>query len=259
MDKENLEGLLIDYIDGRLGQSETAELEHILATDSHAKMLYNQLVQLNRVIEHASELSPSKKLAASFQHMLDEEQRAVAGNRGRQVFFSPMLSRVAAAIVLVMAGVTIGYFINQTNQQTEQLAKLEMEMRETRALMISKMDNQLSASQRMQGVNVAMNFETADDEVLRALARTMNSDPNTNVRLAAVEALGRFHEEPAVKKELISSLSTQSDPLVQIALIQLLVRIKEKAVINQLNEIIESDSSIKEVKDEAYTGILKLS
>lgn len=259
MDKQEMEGLLIEYIDGKLDDRQRKEVEGILAADPDAQLLHQQLVQLNRVIEQSSELRPSSKLATSFHQMLVDEQRSGAAPSGKQVFFTPMLSRVAAAFVLVLLGVALGYWINRTNNQHEQMAALQEEMRQTRELMMSMMDNEMSASKRMQGVTVAMNFATADDEVVRALVKAMNTDPNTNVRLAAVDALGRFHKEPAVKKELISSLSTQSDPLVQIALIQLLVRIKEKAVINQLNEIIESDSSMKEVKDEAYTGILKLS
>lgn len=87
----------------------------------------------------------------------------------------------------------------------------------------------------------------------------MMSDPNTNVRLAALDALGQFAHEPSIRKMLVRSLSSQDDPMVQIALIQLLVGLKEKAVITDLEKIIKSDDAMDAVKDEAYTGILKLS
>jgi HEAT repeat protein len=87
----------------------------------------------------------------------------------------------------------------------------------------------------------------------------MHEDPNTNVRMAALEALGKFHEEPGVRKELIHSLAIQKDPMVQIALIQLLVTIKEKSVMKDLERITKDKSTMKAVKDEAYSGILKLS
>jgi HEAT repeat protein len=79
------------------------------------------------------------------------------------------------------------------------------------------------------------------------------------VRLNALEALSRFKEEPEVKKALINALSTQKDPVIQIALIQLMVEMKEKSVVKDLERIIEDERTMRAVKDEAYSGILRLS
>jgi HEAT repeat protein len=132
-------------------------------------------------------------------------------------------------------------------------------METTKAMMMSLMDNKQSASQRLQGVNVALTIVTADDEVVKALAKRMNEDPNTNVRLAALDALGKFHEDPMVRRVLINALSNQKDPVVQIALIQLLVKMKEKGVVNDLKRIVDDEGAMEAVKDEAYAGMLELS
>jgi HEAT repeat protein len=126
-------------------------------------------------------------------------------------------------------------------------------------MMMSMIENQQSASQRMQGVNVALSIEKADDEVVAALVNTLNNDPNTNVRMAALDALSKFHREPHVRKVLIDALSNQKDPLVQIALIQLMVKMKETGVVDDLKRIVEDDETMEAVKDEAYSGILQLS
>ena len=63
----------------------------------------------------------------------------------------------------------------------------------------------------------------------------------------------------SVRKILITALSSQTDPVVQISLIQLLVRMKEKGVVKDLERIVDENKSMKAVKDEAYTGLLKLS
>ena len=47
--------------------------------------------------------------------------------------------------------------------------------------------------------------------------------------------------------------------MVQIALIQLMVKMKEKSVVNDLKKIVDDSESMKAVKDEAYSGILILS
>ena len=264
MEREKLEGLLIDFIDGRLNESERRQVKELLSSDDGVRILYEQLKQVTAAMDRSSEMKPSPKLHDEFQQMLREEQlKQNASPKQKQVFFTPSLLRVAAAVLLVMMGGAIGFWLNQHYTQQEKLAKIENEMREMREEMLSKLGNETSASQRMLGVNVALtlskNESKADDEVVHALVKAMNEDRNTNVRLAALEALSSFQEEPAVRKALIASLSKQDDPVVQIALIQLMVKMKEKGVIKDLNRIIEDNKSIQPVKDEAYSGLLKLS
>ncbi len=79
------------------------------------------------------------------------------------------------------------------------------------------------------------------------------------MRLAALDALGKFYQQAHVRKSLITSLSVQKDPVVQIALIRLLVQMKEKQIVNELEKITRDGQVMKAVKDEAHSGILKLS
>ena len=93
---------------------------------------------------------------------------------------------------------------------------------------------------------------------VKVLVKTMNEDPNTNVRMAALEALSKFHSDTDVRKALIHSLSIQKDPVVQIALIQMMVVMKEKSVVKDL-ERMSKEATMKAVKDEALAGIMRLS
>lgn len=257
MEREQLESLLIDYIDGKLSDSERASVEKVLAGDQDAYKLYEQLRHVMKAMDQSAMLEPSSRLKAAFQRALElEMQRRPAG---RQVLFTPVFLRAAAAVALVVTGVAAGYWISSQQRQQDEMVALRKEMENTKLTMQSMLGNEGSASQRLQGVNVALTMATADDEVVNALVRTLNEDPNSNVRLAALDALSKFQSESAVRKALISSLATQNDPVVQIALIQLLVRMKEKTVIKDLERIVEDEKNIKAVKDEAYNGILKLS
>jgi len=125
--------------------------------------------------------------------------------------------------------------------------------------MLSMLENQQSASQRVMGATVAYELPKADDEIVNVLSKTLNEDSNTNVRLAALEALGKFYQQDHVRKILVTSLTTQKDPVVQIALIRLLVQMKEKQIVNELQKITHDGQVMKAVKDEAHSGILKLS
>ena len=257
MEKEKLEELLIEYIDGNLSSADKVIVEQLIADSSEVQQLHKELMEVMRLMDNSKPLERLPDHESTFALNLKAEQNSV--DTTRVVKFHPVILKVAAAIALVAVGVAGGFWIKKSYQQEQELAALRKEMTETKQLMMAMLTNGQSASQRMRGVTVAMTISTADDEVVQALANTMTHDPNTNVRLAALEALSQFINEPLVRSIITSSLSTQDDPMVQIALIQLLVRLKEKNAVEDLEKIINDDKNIQAVKDEAYTGIMKLS
>lgn len=264
MDNDTLAGLIIDYIDGKLNDADRRQVEQTLNDHEGARKLYEELKEVIQVMDETPPLEPGASLKANFEKNLKAEMSGSTG--ARTIFFRPSFYRAAAAVALMVMSGAIGFWISRNNAQHEQLVKIEREMEitrkqlaETKSMMMGMLDNDLSASQRIKGVNVAMGFTDADDEIMGALINTMLTDPNTNVRLAALDALAKFQQDPAVRKGLIDALSKQSDPMVQITLIQLLVDMKEKEVIKDLQNIVDDAGTMQAVKDEAYSGILKLS
>jgi hypothetical protein len=258
MDKETWESRIIDYLDGKGSAEERTKLEQELLQDAKANKLFEQLQEEMRAMDKVSVLEPSSKLKLEFEKALEQEI-AVQKKTSRTVFFSPIVYRIAAGFALVMVGLSLGYWINNNQERERELVELKQQVDENRRLMLAMLDNQQSASQRIVGVSVAYELETADDQIVKVLVKTLNEDTNSNVRLAALEALGKFSNEEVVRQSLIQSLTTQKDPVVQIALIQLLVKMREKGVLNQLENITKDASTMKAVKDEAHKGILKLS
>jgi anti-sigma factor RsiW len=258
MDMEMWESRIIDYLDGKGSTEERTKLEQELSQDAEANKLFEQLQEVMLAMDKVSVLEPSSQLKMEFDKALQQEI-AAQKKTTKTVFFSPIVYRVAAGFLLIMAGLVIGYEINKNQEHERELIELKQQVEENRLLMLAMLDNQQSASQRMVGVSVAYELETADDQIVQVLVKTLNEDTNSNVRLAALEALGKFSSEEVVRQSLIKSLTTQKDPVVQIALIQLLVKMKEKGVLNQLEKITKDASTMKAVKDEAHKGILKLS
>ena len=257
MDNERLEALLIDYIDGKLTGEERGAVEQELMRNEQAYKLYEQLKELMRAIDHASPIDPPIGMKQRFEESLREE---ITSTRKQKTFLlHPTTYRIAAAVALLLLGGGIGFWISTQNQQQAEIASIKKEMEATKSMMMALMENNQSASQRLQGVNVALSIQSVDEDVIRALANTLRDDPNTNVRLAALEALSKFHEEAAVRKVLIEALGQQKDPVVQIALIQLMVKMKERSIVDDLQHIVDDEQTMKAVKDEAYSGLLQLS
>jgi hypothetical protein len=257
MEKEKLESLIIDYIDNKLNTLDRQRVEQELVSNGDAYKMYEELKEVIHVMDRAARLEPSMKLKTGFDDMLQKEVNAARPTK--TIFFQPNFYRAAAAVALLVVGVGIGFWISKQNANDDRIVKIEEEMARTRSLMMAMLQNDESASQRIQGVNVAFTMEKADQQIVTALVNAMNEDPNSNVRLAALDALSRFSDEPAVRKELIASLAHQKDPVVQIALIQLMVTMKEKGVVKDLQRIVDDAETMNAVKDEAYNGILKLS
>jgi anti-sigma factor RsiW len=265
MEKGKLESLLIDYIDGNLNETDKAMVEKELEQNQEAATHYHQLNEVMSLLDNARHVEPSFSLRAKFEKSLSEEisstqKPSAKTSADNQIFFKPWVLRAAAGIILVIVGIVIGDRISVQRQHEQELAAIQKKMDEQKEMMMALLENQQSASQRVMGANVAYEMKQApDDEIVNALANAMDEDPNTNVRLTALEALGKFYQQGHVRAKLIKSLSTQKDPVVQIALIRLLVQMKEKEVVNQLEKITRDDTTIKAVKDEAHSGILKLS
>lgn len=115
-----------------------------------------------------------------------------------------------------------------------------------------------STAYRLSTVSHYRDIATADSEIIDALILTLNSDSNSNVRLTALDGLARFYHESSVRQRIVDALEKQDDPVVQIAMINRLVRLRELDILKQLNQIINDIHTEKAVKDCAYSGISRL-
>ncbi len=254
MEKDKLESVLIDYIDGQLNETDQKRVEELLREDMNAKKLYDQLRVVVQAMNDSKDIEPSSRIAQQFDTFLQGE---IKKNNQTKVIPLTWFYRVAAAVALIVVGGGIGYWISLQQRNADELEAMKRELEMTRQLVMSRLNDEQSASQRILGVQAAYTVEETDHEILNALIKVMNEDPNSNVRLAAIEALGKFNSDK-VRKALVASLSLQTDPVVQIALIQLMVQMKEKGAVKSLEQIIEDDKTLPAVKDEAYSGIFKL-
>lgn len=259
-DREKLESQLIDYIDGKLNTVDKQKIEQELVSNPDSYKLYEQLKEIIHRMDSAEPLLPSENLRHNFEQHLREE--IGSQKKTRTVFFKPTWYQMAAAVGLLIVGGGVGFLISNQQRQSSEMEALRKEMELTRQQMLAQLSDNQSPSQRMLGVKAAyesVEKNIPDNEIVEALTKRMNEDVNSNVRLAAIDALGRFKNEKRVRTALIKSLALQTDPVVQLALIQLLVEMKEKEAVKSLQQIIDDETSIPAVKDEAHAGIFKLS
>ncbi len=255
--------LMIDYLEGNLtGELNSFVANHIKKSEKWTSE-YEKLKEVMVLMENSEVLTPPPSLKAGFEEMLAKEinKPDVVESRpasAKTIYWhSPrMWMQIAASVTLVIIGVFVGNKLTSTANQKEIMA-LREEMEITKFLVLSSLQNQ-SASSRIYAVNATYQLSTMDDDIVNALISTMDTDENANVRLAAIDALSQFSNDEKVRAALIHSLTTQDKPVVQIALINLMVQLKETRAINALQQIIDDESLINVVRDEASYGIYRL-
>jgi len=137
--------------------------------------------------------------------------------------------------------------------------EIEGDFENTKALEL--MADQYSASSRLEGISLIKNFSPSDEKLIRILSEKALSDENTNVRLAAVEALSAHIENPVISKNIRQVFLRQDDPVVQKELIAILSE-KNPSKLNaevsaKLKELTLDPTTAVFVKDEAYAVLMR--
>lgn len=139
------------------------------------------------------------------------------------------------------------------------LAAMRQELHDTRELVSLALLRQPSASERLKGVSWTERIDDAGADVVAALLDTLAHDPNVNVRLAAIEALTRYADRPGVRSGAVAALTgASSSPLVQVALIDLLVQLNEPSSKDSLRQLVDDARTDGTVRDRAKQALQQL-
>lgn len=260
MDKEKMKSLMIEHIDGTLSGELSKYVENHIQKDKSARKEYEELKHTINLMHEDKELDLPVNAKLEFMDMLKELKEQPESIQGKVISIKPSLKifyQVAAAIALVVIGFGIGKFFVWGSSDAE-LQALRDEIRETKELILVSMMQQESASERLKGVLASNSMQEVDNDILGALIHTMNNDDNINVRVAAIEALDNFSDLEMVRQAFVDALSSQEYPIVQLKLIDILVSLGEKRALDPMRQIIDDETVIVAVKDEAQMGIFKL-
>lgn len=255
MENRWTEEQLIDYIAGELPDMEAKALAEELKTSPALQAQYEELSNLLGNLSQLPDRTPGAQLQARFDQMLANAQ---ASDTSIQMLpIRTWLPRIAAAIALLVVGAGIGWQLSWSNQQAEQLAKLQAELEETKSVMLQLVQNDRTSS-RIKAVNLTQELGEPDPEIIAGLSQLLKTDESPNVRLAAIDALVQFSRAPEARQALKEALLLQDRPVVQIALIHALIRIDDKSARPYLDQLIEREDVLDKVKDEARLGRFRL-
>lgn len=270
MNTERIEQLLDKYFDGETSLEEEKELREFFQQDeipNHLKSYTDQFSYINAMGKPKTDVDPFSKIEEREKESPFEgrQSRFLNRDRGVSTRSTPITwaLRAAAAIILVLTGLTAGLLLNpQQGASDEQLAALQEEISQMKNALMYGSVQQASASERISAVHTTTRLQESnpqlDTEITDILIHTMNNDQNVNVRLAAAEALFKFRDEPRIGKALTNALAQQNDPLMQITLIDMLVEMKQKSAINEMQKMLLRAETQDIVKERLENSIAEL-
>jgi hypothetical protein len=177
------------------------------------------------------------------------------------------LLRAAAACALLAIGVAIGHYMvpiaggsdsTRPAETSAEIVAMRGELRDLREMITLSLMQQQSASERLKGVSWSGQIDRPSSEVVAALLDTLMHDSNVNVRLATIDALERFASQEVVRRGTIQAVDRQASPLVQIALIDYMVKVNERESIGTLRRISEDPKVNAAVRARAAWGLQQL-
>jgi hypothetical protein len=208
---------------------------------------------------------PSHSLRASVMGLIETEkltQRSQAGwassirsaeaSRGRRGL--PWLRTILQGAG-VCALVALGFVLGERTATQRQLADLRARVDTVGQLVEQSVLQKRPAGDRMETILTAASIQKPDERVIDGLINSMAFDPSVNVRLNALNALYAHSDQEVVRAGVLACLPRETNPLVQVSMIDFLVGSKAREARPELTKLSADEKADTDVRDSARRAI----
>jgi hypothetical protein len=263
---------LPELLAGRLDAATREKVIDHLDTCSACRADAAELGVVWRGLEAMPEPEPSQGMRTRFRETLAAYEEGFQDAQRRQALAVPPRHwwssfwpaqpawQMALTAVLVVAGVFGGHYLAapQKPAPNPEIAQLKGQVDNLRQMVALSLMQQQSPTARLRGVTYSYQVSQPDQQVQQALLHAVNHDSNVNVRLSAVDALAKFAGDPQLRRALIDAIPVQDSPLVQIALVDLLVQVNDRDAVPALQKLSQDRALDEAVRQRAASGLEKM-
>lgn len=279
MNCQRIQDSFIEYQSGTLPTHENVTVREHLKSCLTCQREWADLQQTLIALDKLPEPSPSPRLRANFYTFLEEATAeldapspfTLARSRLDSFFAALLPSRpalqFALTIALLIAGVVVGSrlipqpaptIVTKTDPATQvELAELRARVESMDQLVTTRLLTQ-PATNRLRSVLAVLNENDTNDRTLAELLNTLAFDPSVNVRLTALEALYAHVDRAPVRSGVMSALSREPSPLVQVAMIDFVVASRDAEASPTLTRLTRDPSIDTVVRQAARRGLAQL-
>jgi len=271
---------LLDSRTSAAGNPTLAEARSHLANCPDCQREFAALSQTAAALDALDIAPPSSKLRRDFYAMLEEEKHSAASavaaatrQRRQHVWWRFVLAPLGACALLAggfFAGTRYGVAPSTMPvQQTVANDDTKRELQELRSK-VEKMEtmNQLvaatltrqqqPANERLQTVLTSATQQNPTDRMINELITSLALDSSPNVRLRALDALYPHADKELVRTAVVASLTRESNPLVQVAMIDFLAAARDHEAKPALEKITTNQLADENVRVAAKRAIAQL-
>lgn len=194
--------------------------------------------KLWRALKNLPREEPSPEMRRSFYRELDQRSSSGFAERLRGWLGLAGNAGWLTAAACVLVGIGIGQSLDSSEStEPSRLTALEQNVAMlNRELILDRLED-ATAGKRLRGVIDASYVVQNDPEIARALLIRATQDRVDSVRTAAIDALGPSMTSAEVGNELMKLLEKAESPLVQLALVDLVLRNGSNAQLQQLLQL----------------------
>jgi hypothetical protein len=266
MQCETVHAQLSDHLSGALSEAASEEIRRHLDDCPACRAEAESFAATWRMLGSIEPPAPdSDRMRARFDAVIEAFEDAQATPRRHH--FRPSVLQGLTAAALVVIGIAIGHYavpVRGTFQgirpvePSSEIAAMRGELHDLREMVTLSLMQEQSASERLKGVSWSGQIDRPSSDIVAALLDTLMHDPNVNVRLATIDALERFASQDVVRRGTIQAVDQQMSPLVQIALIDFMVKVNERESIGALRRLSQDPRVNAAVRERAAWGVQQL-
>lgn len=261
---EDINDKLVDFLDNTLNDEDQKKvLRHV----KNCQQCKEELATFSMIQSRMGKLpvpEPDEKMHRNFYAMLDSFKQDMAQNENS--WYAMWIKKIknwqltgvpalAYSFLILMLGIGIGLWVIPESKYNQKLDTLSIEMQQMKQMMMFTLLEQPSATDRLKAVSISNELKQANEKVFNALLKTLNYDPNVNVRLVSAEALAQMADNPKVREGLIKSITLQDSPLVQVALADIMVDLQEKRSVVEFRKLLQDKQMDEVVKGKIKESI----
>lgn len=238
--------LVTAYLDDSISPGERAHLNELIDEGKIDVLDVKEMENLYRNVGELPVSEPSEQVRHSFYAMLEKEKQNQSTakiplfDRLRDLF-TPKVYRLGLAMCLLLVGMAAGNFLMPFQDYSSQIDELSGEVAQMRRVMALSLLDAPSSTERLKAVNISSEMPLSDDRIVSALLKTLNNDPNVNVRMASIDALLNHAENPVVREGLVQAISRQESPQVQVALANAMLALQETRSVDELRRLLNRE------------------
>lgn len=265
IDEQHIE-LITAYLDGSITPDERARLNDLIDQGEIDDLELQEMQNLYTGLGQLPAEQPSAQMRDNFYGLLQKEKKKAKKSVNKThwlTWFSQLLSskrvqQTGIAVGVFLIGLILGNLYTPLQDYRQQMNQLSTEVSQMREVMMMSLLDARSPSDRLKAVNISTDMTSADDRVVTALLKTLNHDPNVNVRLASIEALLRHAENPKVRQGLVEAISRQQSPQIQVAMADAMLALQETKSVDELRRLLEQRELDSTVRDKLQNTIAAL-